>query len=317
MSALFLPEAASTYAADVDWLFLAMTLLTGAVAVAIIILLLAFSLKFRRGSGANRRRTPLARRQRVRRRIEIAWIAIPMLFFVAAFIWGAALYFDRSVPPSGALEVAVVAKQWMWRVEHANGAREINELHVPVNLPIKLVMTSQDVIHSFYAPAFRVKQDVLPGRYTVLWFNAIKTGDYALDCAEYCGTEHARMLGHIIVLEQPAYQRWLESQSAGPNMATRGEALFRELGCSGCHGERATVHAPPLEGLFGRRVPLTGGALVVANERYIRDSILLPASEIAAGYEPIMPTFAGQVSEVDLLELIAYIKSLAGREPSK
>lgn len=307
----FLPETASTLAARFDTLFLAMTLLTGVVALAIVVVTIVFALRYRQGSGADRVRAPLAVRQSAQRRIEIAWITIPMLLFIAAFAWAATLYYDRSAPPAGAIEVSIVAKQWMWRVEHANGAREINELHVPVDVPVKLVMTSQDVIHSFYVPAFRVKQDVLPGRYTVLWFTATEAGDYHLFCAEFCGTDHSRMLGHVVSLAPAQFQRWLEGHDAEPTMAVRGEALFRALGCSGCHGANAAVHAPPLEGLYGRPVPLADGSIVVADERYVRDSILLPKAEIAAGYAPIMPSFAGQVSESEILELVAYIKSLA------
>ena len=314
MKVPFLPEAASTLAHRFDLLFAAMTIMTGVVALVIVILTVVFAVKYRRGSGADRARAPKSVWRRTRRRMEVAWIAVPMLLFVAVFGWAAALYYDRSAPPRDALIVAVVAKQWMWQLEHSTGAREIDELHVPVNVPVELLMTSQDVIHSFYVPAFRVKQDVLPGRYTVLWFTATKAGDYHLFCAEYCGTDHSRMLGHVIALDSPAYARWLEAHSTGETMAARGAALFRGLGCSGCHGTNAAVHAPPLEGLYGHPVPLESGGTVIADERYLRDSILLPASEVAAGYAPVMPSFAGQVSESEILELIAYIKSLADKE---
>ncbi|MEP7060862.1 MAG: cytochrome c oxidase subunit II [Betaproteobacteria bacterium] len=313
MNLPFLPEPASALAPRYDSLFVAMTVLTSTVALLVIALMLLFAYRYRRGAVVDRVRAPPAEREQIRRRIEIAWIALPLLFFVAAFGWAAALYFDRSSPPAGALEVAVVAKQWMWTLEHATGQREIDQLHVPVNVPVKLVMTSQDAIHSFFVPAFRVKQDVLPGRYTVLWFTATRTGDFDLFCAEYCGTDHARMFGHVIALEPPQYQRWLDAHG-DPTMAMRGEALFRQFGCSGCHGANAAVHAPSLDGLYGRPVPLADGTMVMADDRYIRDSILVPRKEVAAGYAPIMPSFAGQIGEADILDLIAYIRHRADAE---
>jgi cytochrome c oxidase subunit 2 len=210
--------------------------------------------------------------------------------------------------------VFVVAKQWMWRLQHPDGRREINELHVARGRAVKLIMTSEDVIHSFFVPAFRVKQDVLPGRYTTLWFTATKDGEFHLFCAEYCGTDHARMGGRIVVLEPAEYARWLNAATPARSMAERGAQLFRQLGCSGCHAAAATVAAPKLEGLYGKPVPLEGGGTVIADERYLRDSILLPRKEVVAGYAPIMPSFAGAVSEDQLLDLIAYIKSLANQE---
>jgi cytochrome c oxidase subunit 2 len=228
------------------------------------------------------------------------------------YVWGANLYFQYARPPSQTLEIYVLAKQWMWKVEHGNGRREINELHVPRGQDIKLVMTSQDVIHSFYLPAFRVKHDVLPGRYDALWFRPTQTGVYHLFCAEYCGTDHSRMGGRIVVMEPEDFGRWLSGGTPTPSLAAAGEAKFREFGCGGCHGENATVHAPPLERIFGREVPLANGQFVHADERYIRDSILLPGRDVAAGYPDVMPSFAGRVSEEDILELIAYLKSLTG-----
>ena len=314
MNLPFVPEPASALASRYDTLFLAMTVLTGAVSALIVVVVLVFAYRYRRGSSANRVRAPLAERNRMRRRIEVVWIGFPLLCFIAAFGWAASIYFDRSTPPADALEVAVVAKQWMWKLEHATGQREIDELHVPVNVPVRLVMTSQDAIHSFFVPAFRVKQDVLPGRYTVLWFTATRAGDFRIFCAEYCGVDHARMFGHVIALDPPQYRRWLDTRDAAPTMAQRGEALFRQFGCSGCHGANAAVHAPQLEGLYGRPVPLADGTTVIADERYIRDSILLPRREVAAGYAPIMPSFAGQIDEADILDLIAYIRQPPGAE---
>src|SRR5581483_5283829 len=218
---------------------------------------------------------------------------------------------ERASAPPDAMEVFVVAKQWMWKLQHPGGQREIDELHVPRGRAVKLVMTSQDVIHSFYVPAFRLKQDVLPGRYTEMWFVATTAGRFHLFCAEYCGTDHAHMGGDVVVMEPAAFDQWLNEHRGAADMATRGEMLFRQYGCSGCHGQNATVHAPNLAGIFGKPVPLSDGTTVIADERYIRDSILLPRKEVAAGYPPIMPSFAGQIEEDDILDLIAYVKSLA------
>jgi cytochrome c oxidase subunit II len=211
------------------------------------------------------------------------------------------------VPPD-ALPVYVVAKQWMWKLQHRNGKREINELHVPLGQPVRLIMTSQDAIHSFYVPAFRLKQDVLPGRYTGLWFTPTQLGEFQLFCAEYCGTEHSRMLGRIVVMPPAEYARWVASGTEHPSLAQYGFALFRKFGCSGCHAAGSTVHAPSLAGLLGREVHLQDGRTVIADENYVRDSILLPKKDVVAGFEPIMPSFAGQVSEEDIQALIAYLR---------
>ncbi|MDQ6621358.1 MAG: cytochrome c oxidase subunit II [Pseudomonadota bacterium] len=306
-----LPAAASTLAPRVDALFYVVLAVTGVVAVAIGGLIIVLSIRYRAGSNTTRESPGPQRESKVRRWLEIGWIATPLALFLGAFAWGSQLYIVRSTAPSDAMEIDVVAKQWIWKAQHRSGQREINELHVPRGMPVKLLMTSQDVIHSFFVPAFRVKQDVLPGRYTMLWFNATQNGEFHLFCTEYCGTDHSRMGGSIIVMDPPQFAAWLRDQGQTSSMSARGSALFRELGCSGCHGANASVHAPSLDGLYGRPVPLADGRVVTADERYLRDSILLPQKEVAAGYEPIMPSFAGQIDEDDLLDLIAYIKSLA------
>ena len=308
MIALGLPPEASTIAPRVDLLLYVVTAVTGIVAVAIFATMIFFGIRYRAGSRAPRAKDIPALQARARRRVETAWTLIPLALFIASFTWAARLYIVRGTPPANAIELFVVAKQWMWKLQHPGGQREIDEMHIPRGQPIKLVMTSQDVIHSFFVPAFRLKQDVLPGRYTVLWFTATRAGDFRIFCAEYCGVDHARMFGHVIALDPPQYQRWLDTHDAAPTMAQRGEALFRQFGCSGCHGANAAVHAPQLEGLYGRPVPLADGTTVIADERYIRDSILLPRREVAAGYAPIMPSFAGQIDEADILDLIAYIR---------
>jgi cytochrome c oxidase subunit II len=310
VNALFsMPTAASGFADQVDFLLWTMTGVTGFVAVAVFIFMVTFSVRYRRAAHVDRSLDATASgRNRI---LEVTWITVPLLIFLAFFVWAAWLYFKYENPPRGALEIYVVAKQWMWKLEHTNGRREINELHVPRGRVVKLVMTSQDVIHSFFVPAFRIKRDVLPGQFAVLWFKATVSGEYHLFCAEYCGTDHSRMGGRIIVMEPEAYTRWLDTGSHEPSLATLGAAKFRSLGCSGCHDVNSVIHAPRFEGLYGRVVPLSDGSFVKVDERYIRDSILLPGKDIAAGYANDMPSFAGRVSEQDLLELVAYIKSLA------
>ena len=311
MIALGLPPEASTIAPRVDLLLYAVTIVTGGVTIAIFVTMIVFGIRYRAGSPAPRADDIPALQARARRRVETAWTLIPLALFIASFAWAARLYMVRGTPPANAIELFVVAKQWMWKLQHPGGQREIDEMHIPRGQPIRLVMTSQDVIHSFFVPAFRLKQDVLPGRYTEMWFTATKTGRFHLFCAEYCGTDHARMGGDVVVMEPAEFARWLAAHPAAENMASRGADLFRHYGCSGCHGANASVHAPNLAGLFGKPVPLSNGTTVVADERYVRDSILLPEREVAAGYAPIMPSFAGQISEDDIIDLIAYIKSLA------
>lgn len=306
MNAAFhlLPPSASTAAGHFDALFLALLLLTGAVALAVALLILWFSVRYHQGSRADRSHAP-----RKGRRIEFAWTITPLLLFLGIYAWAAYDYTQLYQPPPDAMPVFVVAKQWMWKLQHQNGRREIDELHVPLGQPVRLVMTSQDVIHSFFVPAFRVKQDVVPGRYTSLWFTPTKLGEFHLLCAEYCGTDHAAMRGRIVVMRPDEFARWLQNGPSQPGIAARGFALFRRYGCSGCHAAGSTVHAPDLTGLLGRVVHLQDGRSLIADERYIRDSILLPKKDVVAGFDPIMPSFAGQVSEEEVMAIIEYIRS--------
>jgi cytochrome c oxidase subunit 2 len=232
------------------------------------------------------------------------------------FAWGAVVYFKERTPPADATEVYVVAKQWMWKLEHAEGQREINELHIPVGRDVRLIMTSQDVIHSFYVPAFRLKQDVLPGRYTVEWFRATKPGVYHLFCAEYCGTQHSGMVGSIVVLEPAQYEAWMNGGSTGPLSAT-GEKIFAELGCSTCHRSDAQGRGPNLQGVFGKPVQLEDGRTVTADENYLRECILDPGARRVKGFQPLMPTFQGLVSEEQVNALVAYIKSISQAQPGE
>ena len=306
---LFPPEA-STSAQQVDALYFGLTLVSLFFMAVIFLPIIWFSIKYRRGSAADRSNPSSGSNW-----IESGWTIGPIILSLGLFTWGALVYFRIERPPANAIEVQVVGKQWMWKLQHAEGKREIDELHVPVNRPVVLKMTSQDVIHSFFVPAFRVKQDVVPGRYTSEWFKATRTGEYHLFCAEYCGTQHSGMIGRVVVMEPAAYERWLKSGEPTESIALDGRKLFHDRGCSGCHAPNSKFHAPLLEGIYGKPVPLSNGAVVTADDQYLRDSILQPAKEIAGGYENIMPTFKGHLTEEEIMQLIAYIKSLGNQPP--
>jgi cytochrome c oxidase subunit 2 len=299
------PEEASTIAQRVDALYYFLLAVSGFFAVLIALLLVYFSFKYRRRSENER---PAAIHGSLG--LELTWTLIPFFLAMVMFFWGASVYVSLARPPDNALQVFVVGKQWMWKIQHLEGRREINELHVPVGRSVKLTMTSEDVIHSFFVPAFRVKADVIPGRYTTLWFEATKTGTYHLFCAEYCGTEHSGMIGHVVVMEPSEYQTWLSGGPPAAALATAGQALFEQLGCITCHRGEPGARGPNLVGLVGKAVQLQTGQTVVADETYLRESILNPQAKVVAGFQPIMPTFKGLVSEEGLIQLIAYIKSL-------
>lgn len=302
------PEQASRYAPRVDALYLFLCAVALFFSGLITVLIVFFAIRFRRAS---------MRRRRVHVHgniwLEASWVAIPLVLTMVLFVWGARLYFESAMPPKDALDVYVVGKQWMWKVQHLQGRREINELHVPVDQPVRLTMASEDVIHSFFIPAFRVKMDVVPGRYSSLWFEAEKVGSYHLFCAEYCGTKHSQMIGHVIVMEPTAYQNWLAGRT-GESMVATGKRLFENLGCAPCHQAEATRRGPSLEGTFGKPVRLASGQSAIVDEVYLRESILEPNAKIVAGYDAVMPTFEGQLGEEQLLQLIAYIKSLTKRD---
>jgi cytochrome c oxidase subunit 2 len=298
-----LPLDAATSANRLDHLALALLLLTGAVALGVLFLLIAFSIRYRAGSSADRTHVP-----REKKSLEIGWIVIPLLLFFGIYAWGAIDYVSLYQPAPDATPVFVVAKQWMWKTQHTNGRREVGELHLPLGRPVRMVMTSEDVIHSFFVPDFRIKQDVVPGRYTSIDFTPSRPGEYRLYCAEFCGTDHAVMTGRVVVMRPDQYARWLTEGPHEPGMAARGFQLYRQYGCSGCHDAGSSVHAPELTGLLGRRVHLQDGRILTADEAYIRDSILLPAKDVVAGYAPIMPSFAGQIGEEDILAITEYIR---------
>ena len=304
------PATASHYASQIDFLFASLLVITALTVGLVFFLLLFFANKYRHGSNAVRHE-PTKKTWR----FEVAWTTATLLIFVGLAVWGGTLYVHLYNPPADALQIFIVGKQWMWKAQHPGGQREINELHVPAGQDVRLVMASQDVIHSFYIPALRIKQDVVPGRYETMWFRADKVGRYHLFCAEYCGTDHAHMGGWLTVMNPREFSEWLRMQGGQQTLAAQGQELFRRYGCSGCHDPGGTIRAPQLEGVFGSPVPLSDGRVVIADERYVRDSILNPKAQVAAGYAPVMPTFAGQVNEDDLARLVAYIESI-GPQPS-
>lgn len=303
---------------EVDYLIGALVLASVAILALVYGLILIYMFRYHAGSKAVRGR-PSSKSWR----FEIAWTFATMAVFFGLFLWGADLYVRLFQAPRDALQIYVVGKQWMWKVEHQGGQKEINALHLPIGRPIQLVMTSQDVIHDFSVPAFRIKRDVLPGRYETIWFQAERPGTYHLFCTQLCGAGHATMTGEVVAMSAPDFERWLSqgpaSTGAREDMAAEGQVLFMRLGCSGCHGAKGegsggAVKAPALVGLYGSQVKLSTGATVKADDRYLRDSILQPEKEIVAGYEPIMPSFSGQIDEEQLLRLIAYLKSLKAKE---
>ena len=299
------PARASTISGQVDALFIFLLLLCGLMCVAIFIAIVAFAIRYRRRPGH------VATQIEGSNAVEFAWTFIPAGIFLVIFVWGAYIYFLERTPPKDSMDVYTVAKQWMWKFQHTEGQREINELHIPVGRDVRVIMTSQDVIHSFYVPAFRIKQDVLPGRYTIAWFRATKAGTYHLFCAEYCGTNHSGMIGDVVVMEPAQYQSWLSGGQPMGSLSQTGQGIFQSLGCSTCHRMDTQGRGPNLMGVFGKPVLLEDGRTVTADENYIRESILSPAAKVVSGFKPIMPTFQGIVSEEQLNALVAYIKSLS------
>lgn len=343
-----IPEQASTVARRIDSVYFVLVGLSSLIILGIVVAITYFAIKYRHQSTADRSNPTTSNVP-----LELTWIVIPFFLSIGVFVWAAGVFFEVNQPPEGTpLEIYTIGKQWMWKFQHPNGAREINALHVPVGRPVKLIMTSQDVIHSFYVPAFRVKHDVLPDRYTNVWFEATKTGRFHLFCTEYCGTDHSDMTGYVQVMQPADYQEWLEQGATGGSqtepgsgryertptgpledpsldredrmatppdadaeMLAAGRQLFQALQCQVCHRVDSTAlrpsTGPPLEGLYGRTVTLQNGREVVADEQYLRESILYPQNALVQGYPAIMPTFQGQISEDDLVQLIAYLKSLS------
>jgi cytochrome c oxidase subunit 2 len=299
------PESASTMASRVDSLYFFLVGLTVFFSLLIAGLIVIYAVRFRR-------RSPDAVGARIHGGLllEMTWTVVPLFITMGIFVWGASVFFAMSRPPADTLDIYVVGKQWMWKFQHLDGQREINQLHIPLGRAVKLIMTSEDVIHDLFVPAFRVKADVIPGRYTNLWFEPTKPGTYQLFCAEYCGTKHSGMIGQVFVMEPEGYQRWLSGSQQEGSLASAGQKLFADLACNTCHRAESEERGPVLDGIFGKTIELQNGQRVVADEAYLRESILMPAGKITAGFQPIMPAFQGLVSEENLLELIEYMKSL-------
>jgi cytochrome c oxidase subunit 2 len=302
-SALF-PAEASTIAPWADALYFFLLLITIVGLTLVGTLVFGFAIRYRK------ERNPVATQIEGSTLLEATWTIIPLALFLICFVWGALLYFRIYNPPPNAMNIYVVGKQWMWKAEHPGGQHEINSLHVPVGQPIQLTMISQDVFHSFSIPDFRIKREVIPGRYSTVWFNATTPGTYHIFCTQYCGTKHSGMIGEVTVLSLEDYKKWTEGSTSGMSLAQNGERLFASMGCNACHSGNAAARGPSLAGVYGSKLTLTNGSQVLVNEAYLRDAILNPSQHITAGYAPIMPTYQGQISEEGLIDLVEYLKSL-------
>jgi cytochrome c oxidase subunit 2 len=301
-SALF-PAEASTIApyADALYFFLVGMTLTGVLLVAVLVF--GFSIRYRKS------RNPVATQIEGSTLLEATWTIIPLAIFLVAFVWGALLYFRIYNPPTNAMNIYIVGKQWMWKAEHPGGQHEINALHVPIGRPVQLTMISMDVFHSFSVPAFRVKREVLPGRYSTVWFQATTPGVYHLFCTQYCGTKHSGMIGEVTAMTPEDYKKWTEESTSGASLAQNGERLFASMGCNSCHNGSAAARGPSLAGVCGSKLQLADGSQVLVNDAYLRDAILNPSQHVTAGYNPIMPTYQGQISEDGLIDLVEFIKN--------
>jgi len=301
------PEAASNFASEVDMLYYFEIAVSVVMTVLIFAAIFIFAIKYRRRSP-----NEIPRQIEGSMLLEITWSIIPFLVMLVMCGWGAKIGFDEYAPPTDAYNIYVVGKQWMWKVQYPEGQREINEVHVPIGRKVRITMASEDVIHSFFIPAFRVKHDVVPGHYDDIWFTATKPGRYHIFCAEYCGTEHSGMIGWVTAMQPTAFENWLAGSGTEGSMASQGEKLFQQLGCSTCHLQDEQGRCPILRGVYGSQVLLEDGGTVLADDAYIRESILNPNAKIVAGFhKDVMPTFQGQVTEENLLQLIEYVKSLA------
>ncbi|HZZ71969.1 MAG TPA: cytochrome c oxidase subunit II [Pirellulales bacterium] len=308
----FFPTQASTSAERVDALFFFLLGISTIISLGILATVVYFAIRYRRRPG-----TPIPPRITSSLKLELTWTIIPLIISLGMFAWGARVYFYVSQPPPGGDEVYVVGKQWMWKLQHQQGQREINELHLPVGQPVRLTLTSEDVIHSFFVPDFRAKIDVLPGRYVHLWFEPTKIGRYDLFCSQYCGTNHSGMIGTVVVTSRADYEHWLDAHAEG-SLALEGRKIFLKYRCVSCHSADAHARAPVLENLYLQCVALRNGGFALADDNYLRNSVMKPDAQVVLGYEPIMPTFQGQISEEEMVALLAFLKSLkAGETPSR
>jgi cytochrome c oxidase subunit 2 len=301
--AIFPPEASAIAPyMDAFYFFLVLISVVGLVIVGLMVG--AFSFMYRKD------RNPVATHIEGSTLLEATWTIIPLALFMVCFVWGALLYFRIYNPPTNAMNIYIVGKQWMWKAEHPGGQREINALHIPIGKPVQLTMISQDVFHSFSIPAFRVKREVIPGRYSTVWFEATQAGTYHLFCTQYCGSLHSAMVGQIVAMTPDDYEKWTASATSGASLAQNGERLFASLGCNACHTAGPGNRGPNLWGLYGRKQILQSGQTVTVDEAFLRGAILNPTTHQVAGYMPIMPTYQGQVSEEGLIGLVEYIKGL-------
>jgi cytochrome c oxidase subunit 2 len=301
--ALFPPQASAIAPyMDAFYFFLLLISLVGLVLVGLMVG--TFSIMFRK------EKNPQATHIEGSTLLEATWTIIPLALFMVCFVWGALLYFRIYNPPTNAMNIYIVGKQWMWKAEHPGGQHEINALHIPVGRNVQLTMISQDVFHSFSIPAFRVKREVIPGRYSTVWFRATQPGTYHLFCTQYCGTLHSSMIGDIVAMSPDDYEKWTAGSTSGQSLAQNGERLYASLGCNSCHSGTAGARGPNLAGIYRSKVTLEGGRTVTADDEFLRGSILNPTTHAMAGYAPIMPTYQGQVSEEGLIDLVEYIKGL-------
>jgi len=302
-SALF-PAEASGIAPYVDALYFFLIAMTIFGTTFVAVLLLVFSVRYRR------EKNPVATQIEGSTLLEATWTIIPLAIFLVTFVWGALLYFRIYDPPANAMNIYVVGKQWMWKAEHPGGQHEINALHIPTGKPIQLTMISQDVFHSFSIPDFRIKREVIPGRYSTVWFEATQVGVYHLFCTQYCGTQHSGMVGEITVMTPADYKKWLEQSNSGQSLAQNGERLYASMGCNSCHNGTAAARGPSLAGVYGSKLTLTDGRQILVDDAYIRNAILNPSEHVTAGFAPIMPTYQGQISEDGLIDLVEFIKNM-------
>jgi cytochrome c oxidase subunit 2 len=302
-SALF-PAEASTIAPWTDALYFFLLAMTLVGLILVGALIFGFSMAYRK------EKNPVATQVEGSTLLEATWTIIPLAIFLVTFVWGAVLYFRIYNPPTNAMNIYIVGKQWMWKAEHPGGQHEINALHIPIGRPVQLTMISQDVFHSFSIPDFRIKREVIPGRYSTVWFNATEAGTYHLFCTQYCGTAHSAMIGQIVAMTPEDYQKWTQQSTSGTSLAQNGERLFASMGCNACHSGNAAARGPNLSGVYNSKLQLTNGSQVLVNDAYLRDAILNPSQHVTAGYSPIMPTYQGQISEEGLIDLVEYIKNL-------
>ena len=305
------PEQASTLAHRVDNLYLFIVAVTAFFAVVVTVVVIVFAIKYRTDD-------PLAVGARIHGSIplELAWSIVPFIISLVIFGWAADVFFDLQRPPDQTLEIYATGKRWMWKFQHIDGQNEINELHVPLGRAVKVTFTSEDVLHSLFFPAFRTKADAIPGRYSSVWFTPTKLGDFHLFCAEYCGTRHSGMVGKVVVMEPAAYQAWLTGSVVGGSLSKRGEQLFNDLSCNTCHRNDGSGRGPSLVNKFGQPQQLADGTSVTMDEAYVRESILTPQVKVAAGYQQLMPTFQGLLSEENVIALVEYVKTLKAPEGS-